>query len=96
MLCYVSYYFHVCAIYVILSPDTLHLFCIEIFIYILAIVYILFEGCVPKQFCFMMNFVLMLMTFLFGSGIKLILIITDLYYMLLLAAATHSLITELA
>jgi len=49
----------------------------------------------PKQFYFMQNFVLMLMVSPVSSFIVK-LIIADFHCMLLLAAVTHSIITELA
>jgi len=49
---------------------------------------------VLKQFFFLIHFVLMLMPCSFISGVVGIMI--DLYCMLFLAAATHSLITGLA
>jgi len=67
--------------------------------YILAIVYRLFEGRMLKQFCIIITFELMLRMFSFRSGVQgileIVVIIANFHCMLLLFAATHSLITEL-
>jgi len=61
--------------------------------YILAIIYITFEGCILEHCCFVRSSTIKLKTFQVGSGvhisiIKLIVVTVDFYYMLFLAAVT--------